>query len=110
NCSDDDDDFFFSFHMTLFLAKKNNGIFVFYQRQNSFILQNVNDATPNLGSETGVYHVKFGLAYFGLYALCIGLSGLGLLVFLGASTIVERIVAAVFLAVTSLPLIFLVIR
>ncbi len=67
--------------------------------------------TPSeLGKEKGAYRVKFGFAYIGIYALCLGILGLGLLVFFGAGTIVERIFAAVFLIVTALPLIFLIIR
>jgi hypothetical protein len=92
------------------LLKKNSGKSIFYQRQDSFILQNVKNASAKLGEEKGVYRVKFGLAYLGIYALCIGLSGFGLLMFLGVDSIFEKVVSAVFFAVVSLPLVFLLIR
>lgn len=68
------------------------------------------NASSKLGSEKGVYRVKFGLGYFGMYALCLGFSGIGLLIFLAANTVVEKIGLGVLFAFLSLPLIFLLIR
>ncbi len=68
------------------------------------------DPAAHLGKEKGVYRVKVGLAYLGMYAMCLGLSVLGIVMFLGVHTVFEKIVSAVFLAVVSLPLIFLIIR
>ncbi|KXK02908.1 MAG: hypothetical protein UZ17_ACD001001356 [Acidobacteria bacterium OLB17] len=68
------------------------------------------DPSHALGVETGVYRVKFGFAYFGMYALCLALSGLGILMFMGVASVGEKIGAAIFTVFLSLPLVFLVLR
>jgi len=39
-----------------------------------------------LGSEKGVYQVKFGIGYFWIHLVCLAVAGLGLAIFLGADS------------------------
>lgn len=62
-----------------------------------------------LGAAKGTYRVKFGLAYFAIYALCLALFGVGLLIFL-STTGWERIASVIPLLFLSTPLAFLLWR
>lgn len=71
-------------------------------------LANEPDVTK-LGAAKGTYRVKFGLAYFAMYAFCIALCGVGLVMFFG-TTGWERIASVILLLFLSTPLAFLLWR
>ncbi|HQZ83402.1 MAG TPA: hypothetical protein PLR83_09285 [Pyrinomonadaceae bacterium] len=62
-----------------------------------------------LGAAKGTYHVKFGLAYVGIYAVCLALCGVGLIIVFGTSGW-ERIASSIPALFLSTPLIFLLWR
>lgn len=66
--------------------------------------------SEKLGAEKGVYRVKFGLGYFGIYTLCFLVAGLGIAIFLGARAGWEQYVSAIFLIFLSTPLLYLLWR